>query len=430
MTHEESSIAPIDVAESPQLAQPAYPTQPMEAEERLTLAEKAADWVLAIEPVWVTIAVAVVYAMVQTGGRYPWIPLVFAAMPFPLRWWRRGHISKRTSFDIPIAIFLAGAVVGTIVSDDLTLSLGAFQSCLAAALLYYSLVNYPQPKRLLVGVLGTVCVATVGICLWGFSEGFTPVSGTSSLSSWASDFFGSGPARPAGIIDADPFNPMVHGLALVFTIAFCVFLGIVVFAKKRLLRLAVAIPCLLLILFGLLSSGEALSGLWEGTTIDGRMTLWRETIPIMNAHPWTGIGLGNFPLVTPVSLVAHPHNSYLELYMNYGILGIAAAALVAVIIVKLGWDILRSSRKHPWFGFGCGVLLAIVATALVGLIESAPMGMPATGTNAFHYVVSPVPWILGAILIVGHRILTKDDESQEMAENRFLAADDINRVLS
>ena len=133
MTYEESPTAPIGVAESPQLAQLAYPTQPMESEERLTLAEKAADFVLAIEPVWVTIAVAILYAIIQTGGRYPWIPLVFAAVPFPLRWWRRGHISKRTPFDIPIAIFLAGAVVGTIVSDDLTLSLGAFQSCIAAA---------------------------------------------------------------------------------------------------------------------------------------------------------------------------------------------------------------------------------------------------------------------------------------------------------
>lgn len=428
MTYEESAPVPIEAEEPPLLLQPGYPAQPMETEERLTPAEKAADFILQVEPVWVTIAVAVVFAMIQTGGSYPWIPLVLAAVPFPLRWWRLGHISKRTSFDIPIAIFLVAAVVGTIVSDDLALSLGAFQSCLAAALLYYSLVNYPHPKRMLIGVLAVTCLAASILCVWGFAAGFTPESGTNSISSWASDLFGSsGEVSPAEVRVLDP---LVHGMLVVFAIVFCVLLGVAIFAKRNLVRLAVVIPCLLIILFGVLSMGEATSGLGDGTTIEGRMTHWEEIGPLLNEDPFTGVGLGNYPLLSPVSWSTHAHNSYLELYANYGILGIMAGVFVLLLVIKLGWELLRASRGNPWYGFGVGVLLAILAVAVIGLVESAPMGMPATGTDGFHYVVSPVPWILGAVLIAVHQLVTKRDSAQEVAKDRFLEAEEIDRLLS
>ena len=318
--------------------------------------------------------------------------------------------------------------MGSIVSEDLTISLGAFQSCIAAAVLYYSLVNYPHPKRMLIGVLAVTCLAASILCVWGFAAGFTPESGTNSISSWASDLFGSsGEVSPAEVRVLDP---LVHGMLVVFAIVFCVLLGVAVFAKRNLVRLAVAIPCLLIILFGILSMGEAASGLGDGTTIEGRMTHWEEIGPLLNDHPLSGIGLGNLPLAETMHWPTHAHNSYLELYANYGILGIMAGVLVLLIVIKLGWEILRARRGNPWYGFGVGVLVALLAVAIIGLVESSPMGMPAEGTDGFHYVVSPVPWILGAVLIAVHQLVTRRDTVQEVAKDRFLEAEEIDRLLS
>lgn len=64
---------------------------------------------------------------------------------------------------------------------------------------------------------------------------------------------------------------------------------------------------------------------------------------------------------------------------------------------------------EPWYGLGKGVLLGCLLSALVGLVESAPAGIPLSGTDAYFYVVSPLAWILLSLLVVSHRLLGQGD---------------------
>ncbi len=93
----------------------------------------------------------------------------------------------------------------------------------------------------------------------------------------------------------------------------------------------------------------------------------------------------------------------------FGILGAVAFLVSLVIAVRLRWSLLRSPRSNPWYGLGVGVVLACLATALLGLVESAPAGIPLVGKEPYFYVVSPIPWLLLFLLIVSHRLLRQGE---------------------
>lgn len=68
----------------------------------------------------------------------------------------------KTPFDLPVALIVAGGLVGLWVSPVFGLSLGAFQSLLAATLVYYSLCNYYRPARLMKWGLPLSALALLG----------------------------------------------------------------------------------------------------------------------------------------------------------------------------------------------------------------------------------------------------------------------------
>ena len=145
------------------------------------------------------------------------------------------------------------------------------------------------------------------------------------------------------------------------------------------------------------------------------MPRWETTVELLeDSSLFTGLGLGCWGFVYHgTEVLTHPtnvHNSYLELYTNTGILGALALMVLLVIGCKLAWDIIRSPRNHPWYGFGIGVLLACVATLLVGVVENSPMGLPLVGTDDYRYIVSPLPWVLGGLLVSAHRLICETDE--------------------
>ncbi len=107
---------------------------------------KLADAFLYIQMLWVSLAGLLVY-MSYLLGLSPvltWISLALACLPFLLRMARNGIRSLRTPFDLPIVLFLAGALIGFCVSDNRAISLGALQCILAVTLFYYSWVNSPR----------------------------------------------------------------------------------------------------------------------------------------------------------------------------------------------------------------------------------------------------------------------------------------------
>jgi len=98
---------------------------------------------------------------------------------------------------------------------------------------------------------------------------------------------------------------------------------------------------------------------------------------------------------------------YIELYSNAGVVGVLAFIIAIGIGAKLSLDIIRSPRTHPWYGFGVGVILACIATLMVAVVESAPMGVPLVAADTYYYVVSPIGWMLCGLLVMSHRLITK-----------------------
>lgn len=345
--------------------------------------ERSADFLLNIEPLWVLTAAALVFFsyLLRLGTSLPWIWLAMAFLPFPLRRIRQGRLRLSTPLDLPISLFMAGALFGLIVSPRFGLSLGAFQCMLAASLFYYSWVNHPHLATLMKWLIVAVLLSVLAHAIYSTSGS---LAGTH------------------------------HGLALSLTIIACVCIGVAIFSQGTKVRVTAGFVGLSLFIAALFIVGESVPRFFTGETISGRMDRWETTVELLKDSPFTGLGLSCWGLVYHgTEVLTHPtnvHNSYLELYANTGILGALALVVLLIIGCKLAWDIIRSPRNHPWYGFGVGVLLACVATLLVGVVENSPMGLPLVGTDDYRYIVSPAPWVLGGLLVSAHRLICQTDE--------------------
>jgi len=345
---------------------------------------------LTIEPVWTMMAATFVFLsyLLNLNAVLSWIGLGLVFLPFPLRLISHGTLRIGTPFDLSLVLLMAGALVGLCISNDRTISLGAFQCMLALSLFYYSWSTYPHPAILL---------------KWFIPLGTLGVLGAFLLALFDLPHLSSQPNFVLGGTGTH------HGLAVSLIIVMAILAGITAFGKTTRLRLLVAAICLLFLITALVLTHESLKSLFTGESIRGRAPIWHDTIDMLKDSPLSGLGLGCWALtyyhstVIPIG-ITHAHNAYLELYANTGFLG-ALALLVSLIIAgKLGLDIIRSPRNSPWYGFGIGVLLAWAATLLVGIVESAPIGVPLVAANTYYYIISPIFWILMVLLVIAHRL--------------------------
>ena len=348
---------------------------------------------LTIEPVWAMIAATFVFLsyLLNLGTVLPWIGLGLVFLPFPLRLISQGTLRVGTPFDLSLALLMAGALVGLCISPDHTISLGAFQCMLALSLFYYSWSNYPHPAILLKWLIPP--------CILGVLVAFLlALFDLPHLSS-----------QPNFVLGGTGTH---HGLAVSLIIVIAILAGITAFGRTTRVRLLVAAICLLFFITALVLTHESLKSLITGESIRGRTPIWHDTIDMLKDSPLSGLGLGcwaftymnHYGNTDFTAGITHAHNAYLELYSNTGFLG-ALALLVSLIIAgKLGLDIIRSPRNGPWYGFGIGVLLAWAATLLVGIVESAPIGVPLVAANTYYYIISPIPWMLMALLVIAHRL--------------------------
>ena len=196
-----------------------------------------------------------------------------------------------------------------------------------------------------------------------------------------------------------------------------VLFGIGVFDKNSKRRLLAGAIFLSLFVIAVVMTSDALIRLLDFTSIRSRLPIWEKTTTLLGDSPFSGLGLGGWAIAywgttvigtDAVAGVTHPHNGYLSLYADTGILGLLALAIAIIVGVKLSLDIIMSPRSHPWHGFGVGVILACLVTLLVAVVESAPVGVPLVAADTYYYVISPIPWILCCLLVIAHRLVTEE----------------------
>jgi len=101
----------------------------------------------------------------------------------------------------------------------------------------------------------------------------------------------------------------------------------------------------------------------EEITADTRVEIWRETLHLIQAYPWTGSGAGTYEsafyrykTVAPMNTVDYAHNDYLQWLAELGGVGFGIWLAAAAGVV-------RAARRHP------AALGALAAMALHSVVD-------------------------------------------------------------
>lgn len=116
-------------------------------------------------------------------------------------------------------------------------------------------------------------------------------------------------------------------------------------------------------LFGLWRIFSNYDGLDEASS--GRIAMWLDTLRAIGERPWFGYGEGQFRLVVSQSqgVYNHPHNSLLQIALQWGGVGLACALAIAG---SIAWRICSVARRDPEL---TPALLVAAALAVFSLYE-------------------------------------------------------------
>ncbi len=109
------------------------------------------------------------------------------------------------------------------------------------------------------------------------------------------------------------------------------------------------------------------------SSLISRSTLWREGIGLIRDYPFTGSGLRSFWLVhstyarlIPVHLFDHVHNSFLEVWIEQGIIGALSVLAVTLVVAVWGWKALDRKNLST---FACAGFFGLIVVAVQGIVD-------------------------------------------------------------
>ncbi len=145
----------------------------------------------------------------------------------------------------------------------------------------------------------------------------------------------------------------------------------------------------------------------------GRIVVWQANIDMIKERPLLGWGYGNYKQFRdefyrryPVDTTAHAHNTYLQIWVAGGVVGLAAFLFLFWSILKLGW---RTYRRLPEEEghlriLALGVFLSILGFLIGGL----------TQYNFGDAEVVLVMWAMVGVLMRVHEWATEAMNSETM----------------
>jgi O-antigen ligase len=114
----------------------------------------------------------------------------------------------------------------------------------------------------------------------------------------------------------------------------------------------------------------------EEVNTDTRVEIWRNTLPLIAAHPWTGTGLGAyerglypFKTTRPTNTVDYAHSDYLQILAELGVFGALLAAALGVWILRNPIRIALGHPLAPNRGLAAGLLGALLAIGIHSLAD-------------------------------------------------------------
>lgn len=113
------------------------------------------------------------------------------------------------------------------------------------------------------------------------------------------------------------------------------------------------------------------------TITAGRNIAWPMVIEKIKESPWTGYGLEGMKTTSIAAILhhdygevfPHPHNAYLQLLLDNGIVGAVPVLLFYYLILRYSMSLFRDSSSPVFIGIG-GMTLALVLALLVAAMGS------------------------------------------------------------
>ena len=196
---------------------------------------------------------------------------------------------------------------------------------------------------------------------------------------FAASFDTRAPARKLGLWIL-AVSPLVYGIAIgkaFLYVTTVIALMVVAFLKGKKSLLAAAPLALGLYLLVVVASGsfvpwpvgelidiEQKQQSWGGRS--GRVALAADSLRIWARHPIFGVGPGNsWPYMHRYSVIDTPHNQYLNLLLEFGIVGLACFLWFIIGALRTGVDALRRARDPlhrtlvtGWLGLFSGMVVS------------------------------------------------------------------------
>ena len=310
----------------------------------------------------------------------------------------RGRVAlrlPRSSYDAPLALFLAAALLGLLVSEYPLLSARELRALIFEPILFFWLLRcLPGSSRLALGgfLAAATLVAGAAVVQVALGIGGTEAEGVRRAQAWYPS-----PNHMALMLGrAWPFllaiglarfrvvalPAAVVGVAVVLSFSTGAWLGlavatIVTLASLGLRRLAVATGAVLAV--GLLGTSalaivgalpERLNPLRQ--TGGFRIDLWLSSLQMLHDHPLFGVGLDNFVYQYQNYLregavaepnLSHPHNWMLNFWLEMGLPGLIAFVWLIVTFAR------RAVRQRTWLA--AGALGAMADMLTHGLIDNS-----------------------------------------------------------
>jgi O-antigen ligase len=357
--------------------------------------------------------------------------LLYAGALYQSRTWT----FQRTGLEIPLALFLIAATIAVPISPDHLGALGLYRAYfIEPVILFYIAVDLlRQPddfKVLLAGfAAGAVVFALLNLGAWAVALAQHQVIATGNAPealytspnavamflepplALAAAFALYPSSRRERLIALGSFAVLVTATVLTLsragwlTVAVLVLVAVITIPQRR-LKLA--------LLAGAVIAGAAVSRIpyvairlahqldpnFRDNTFEGRLRIWSDTLHMLRDHPLFGAGLRAYPKVmVPYvtggrALELYPHDVWLAMWSELGLLGLGAFIALMAILLWRGWrGFLTTSgfyRALLW-----GTAAGFVAIAVHGMFD----------TPYYKNDLAVEFWILAALEIAALRAI-------------------------
>jgi putative inorganic carbon (HCO3(-)) transporter len=132
-----------------------------------------------------------------------------------------------------------------------------------------------------------------------------------------------------------------------------------------------------------------------------RMAHWQAALAMIQARPWLGYGIGNYPAAYPQynlpgwkDPLGHAHNYYLNVAAETGLVGLAAYLLLLLVAFAGAWMVAVRATSGLARGVAIGVLGVLAAQATHNVFDNLWV----------HSMAVQVALLLGLVYAVGREV--------------------------